>query len=70
MMIVEIGIPFSLTSTPYNEKTFASYCPPCWNKSLWRFMSKAIYKLDLREEYPDLQPLSLKLWELLSAYLL
>ena len=54
---VEIGIPFSLTSTPYDEKTFASYCPPCWYKSLWRFMSKAIYKLGLREEYPDLQPL-------------
>ena len=54
---VEIGIPLSLTSTLYDEKTFASYCPLCWYKSLWRFMSKAIYKLDLREEYPDLQPL-------------
>ena len=54
---VEIGIPFSLTSTPYDDITFASYCPPCWYKSLWRFMSKAIYKLDLCEDYPDLQPL-------------
>ena len=57
MFRVEIGIPFSLTATPYDEKTFESYCPPCWYKSLWRFMSKVIYKLDLREEYPDLQPL-------------
>ena len=54
---VEIGIPSLLTSTPYDEKTFASYCPPCWYKSLWQFMSKAIYRLDLCEDYPDLQPL-------------
>ena len=26
---VEIGIPFSLTSTPYDERTFAYYCPLC-----------------------------------------
>ena len=31
---IEIGIPFSLTFTTYDEKTFASYCPPCWYKSL------------------------------------
>ena len=54
---VEIGIPFSLTSTPYDERTFAYYCPPCWYKSLWRFVSMAIYKLDLCEDYPDLHPL-------------
>ena len=54
---VEIGIPFSLTSTPYDEKTFASYYSPCWYKSLWRFMSKAIHRLNVCEEYPDLQPL-------------
>ena len=54
---VEIGIFFALTSKPYYEKTFVSYCPPCWYKSMWRLMSNAIYKLDLRKEYPDLQPL-------------
>ena len=30
---------------------------PCWYKSLRRFMSKAIYKLDLCEDYLDLQTL-------------
>ena len=54
---VEIGIPFSLTATRYDEKTIATYCPPCWYKSLWRFMSKPVYKLDICEDYPDLQPL-------------
>ena len=54
---VEIGIPFSLTSTPYDGKTFATYLPPCRYKSLWRFMSKPIYRFDICEDYPDLQPL-------------
>ena len=54
---VEIGIPFLLTSTPYDEKTFALYCPPCWYKSMWQFMSKEIYKLDLCKEYLYLQTL-------------
>ena len=26
---VKGSIPFSLTSTPYDERTFAYYCPPC-----------------------------------------
>ena len=56
---VEISIPFLLTSTPYDEKTFAYYCPRCWYKSLWRFMSQAIYGLDICEDYPNLQPLCL-----------
>ena len=51
---VEIGIPFSLTSTPYDANTFAYYCPPCWYKSLWKFASNVLYKLDISEDYPDL----------------
>ena len=31
---VEIGIPFSLSPTLYNEKTFASYMPHGWYKFL------------------------------------
>ena len=54
---VEIYIPFSLISTPYDDKTFAYYCPPYWYKSLWRFMSNTVYRLDICEEYPDLEPL-------------
>ena len=40
---VEIGIIFSLTSTPYN--------PHGWYKSLWRFMSSPLYKLDIIKNY-------------------
>ena len=42
---VEIGIPFSLTKTIYNEKTYASYMPPGWYKNLRKFMSTPLYKL-------------------------
>ena len=31
---VEIGIPFSLTKTVYNENTYASYMPSGWYKNL------------------------------------
>lgn len=51
---VELGVPFSLTSTPYNEKTFASYMPQGWYKSLWKFMSNPLYNLDITEDYDDL----------------
>ena len=31
---IEMGIPFSLTSTNYNEKTYISYMPSGWYKNL------------------------------------
>ena len=51
---VEIDIPFSLTSTPYKKNIFVYYLPPCWYKSLWRFTSNVLYKLNISDDYPDL----------------
>ena len=51
---VELGVSFSLTSTPYNKITFASYMPQGWYKSLWKFMSNPLYNLDITEDYDDL----------------
>ena len=51
---VEIGIPFSLTSTKYNKKTYASYMPSSWYKNLWKFMSNPLFKLDITEDYDDI----------------
>ena len=48
---VEIDIPFSLTSTKYYEKTYASYTPSGWYKNLWRFMSNPLFKLEITEDY-------------------
>ena len=45
---------FSLTSTKYNEKTYASYMPSGWYKNLWRFMSTPIFDLEVTEDYEDL----------------
>ena len=36
---VEIKIPFLLTKTKYDNKTFAYYVTGCWNKNLWKCMS-------------------------------
>ena len=36
-----------LTATPYIAKTKSYYCHPYWYKSLWRFASNILYKLDL-----------------------
>ena len=47
----EIDIPFFLTSTKYNEKTYALYMPSGWYKNLWRFMSTPLFKLDITEDY-------------------
>ena len=50
----EIGIPFSLTKTEYNEKTYGSYMPSGWYKNLWKFMSTPLFKLNITEDYDDL----------------
>ena len=63
-----MGIPFSLTSTPYNEKTFASYMPHGWYKSLWRFMSNPLYNLDITEDYDDLSLLQNKDVYIMQAF--
>ena len=49
-----MGISFSLTSTRYNEKFYASYMPSGWYKNLWRFMSNPLFKLEIMEDYDDL----------------
>ena len=51
---VEMGIPFSITRTEYDEKTVAYYMLDRWYKSLWKFTSKANYKLDITEDYDNL----------------
>ena len=57
---VEIGTPFSLTSTKYNKKTYASYMPSGWYKNLWKFMSNPFFKLEITEEYDDILLISQK----------
>ena len=47
---VEMGIPFSLTNTKYDEKTYVYYIPSGWYKNLWKFMSTPIFDLDITEE--------------------
>mmetsp|Transcript_40850 Transcript_40850/g.46069 ORF Transcript_40850/g.46069 Transcript_40850/m.46069 type:complete len:193 (+) Transcript_40850:1227-1805(+) len=54
-----MDIPFSLTSTKHNEKTYASYMPSGWYKNLWRFVSTLIFDLEITEDYKDLPVL----WE-------
>ena len=65
---VELGIPCSLTSTPYNEKTFASSMPQGWYKSLWKFMSNPHYNLDITEDYDDLPLLRNKYVYIMQAF--
>ena len=49
-----MGTLFSLTYTLYNEKASASYMPSGWYKSIWRYMSNPLYKLEITEDYADL----------------
>ena len=49
-----MGIPFSLTTTKYNKKTYAVYMPSSWYKNLWKFMSTPIFDLDVTEDYQDM----------------
>ena len=51
---VEIGIPFSLTATKYNKKTYASYMPSSWYKNLLKSMSNSLFKLDITDDYDDI----------------
>ena len=51
---VEMGIPFSITGTKYDAKTFAYYMPEGWYKSLWKFTSKDCYNMDITEDFEDL----------------
>ena len=51
---VEMGIPFSLTITEYNKKTYAAYMPSGWYKNLLKFMSMPIFDLEVKEDYQDM----------------
>ena len=51
---VKLGIPFTMTSIPYNEKTFAFFMPEGWYKSLWKFLSDPLHKLEITKDYDDL----------------
>ena len=63
-----MGIPFSLTSTKYDDKTYASYMPYGWNKSLWRFMSTPIFALEITKDYKDLPVLQERDIYLMKAF--
>ena len=65
---VEMGIPFSITGTEYDDKTFAYYMPDGWYKSLWKFTSKTCYKMDITEDYEDLPLLRSKDVYLMQAF--
>ena len=65
---MEIGIPFSLTKTKYNKKTYASYMPSGWYKNLLKFMSTPIFKLEITEDYEDLALLRQKDEYLMIAF--
>ena len=51
---VEMGIPFFLTNTKYDEKSYGYYMPSGWYKNLWKFMSTPIFDLDVTEDYLDI----------------
>ena len=63
-----MSIPFSLTSTTYNEKMYASYMPLGWYKNLWRFISTPLFKLEIIEDYTDLPILCIKDEYLIQAF--
>ena len=52
---VKIGIPFSLTNTKYDRRTFAYYVPNCWYKTLWKFTSLPEFDscLEIVEDFED-----------------
>ena len=63
-----MGIPFSLTSNKYDDKTYASYMPSGWYKSLLRFMSTPIFALEITEDYKDLPVLQEREVYLMKAF--
>lgn len=65
---VEMGIPFSLTSTKYDQKTYASYMPSGWYKNLWRFTSTPVFDLNIMEDFLDLPILQEKDVYLMQAF--
>ena len=65
---VKMGIPFSITGIKYDGKTFAYYMPDGWYKLLWKFISKACYKMDVTEDYEDLLLLQSKDVYLMQAF--
>ena len=46
-----MGIPFSLTNTKYDKKTYAYYMPSGWYKNLWKLMLTPIFDLGVTEDY-------------------
>ena len=63
-----MGIPFSFTTTKYNEKTYAAYVPSGWYKNLWKFMSTPIFDLEVTEDYQDMPILCEKDVYLMKAF--
>jgi hypothetical protein len=54
---VEIGIPSLLNKTVYDDQRYAFYTPQCWYKTLWRFVSRDEFKIEIEEDYQELKKL-------------
>jgi hypothetical protein len=54
---MEIGVPFSLNKTVYDDQRYAFYTPKCWYKTLWKFVSSDEFKIEIEEDYQDLKEL-------------
>ena len=54
---IEIGIPFSLNNTEYDDQRYAFYTPQCWYKSLWKFVSDDQFGIEITEDYQEIKKL-------------
>ena len=51
---IEIGIPFSISNTKYDIKTFTYYTPNGFYKSMWKFCSNDKHGIKIKEDFQDL----------------
>ena len=65
---VKMGISFSIMGTKYDDKTFAYDMPDGLYKSLWKFTSKASFKMNITEDYKNLPLLRSKDVYLMQAF--
>jgi hypothetical protein len=50
---IDIGVPFSLNKTVYDDQRYAFYTPQCWYKTLWKFVSSNEFKIEIEEDYQE-----------------
>jgi hypothetical protein len=54
---IDIGVPFLLNKTVYDDQRYAFYTPQCWYKTLWKFVSSDEFKIEIEEDYQELKKL-------------